>query len=269
VSELCALHGLSRQAYYKALQANEKEQIEESIIIKMIQAIRAVMPKIGGRKLYHLLQEDLQTLDHPMGRDKFFYFLGRHSLLVQRKKKYAKTTDSFHRYRVYDNLIKEVVAERAHQVVVSDITYIRTLTGFCYLALVTDLYSRKIVGYDLSLSLSLDGALRALQMALKGIDAQDLIHHSDRGVQYCAEDYVALLKKHGAFISMGEPGNPYDNAVAERINGILKDEFFLDTTFVDFEQALKAVQEAIETYNNLRPHMSLNYQTPAQVHQAA
>lgn len=238
-------------------------------MFQLVQNIRKKQPKLGGRKLHHMLQEEFRQLGYGLGRDKFFQFLGHHDLLVRRKKKYTKTTNSFHRYRIYDNLIKELVVDRIHQVWVSDITYIRLTGGFCYLALVTDLYSRKIVGYDLSLSLSLEGALRALQMALKTHSPEDWIHHSDRGVQYCADDYIALLQKNGAKISMGEAGNPYDNAVAERLNGILKDEFFLDATFVDFAQALKAVKEAIDTYNNLRPHMSLNYRTPSEVCMAA
>jgi transposase InsO family protein len=263
------LHGISRQSFYQYRQLQTKEQLQEQLVLQLVQNIRKKQPKLGGRKLHHMLQEEFRQLGYSLGRDKFFQFLGHHDLLVRRKKKYAKTTNSFHRYRIYDNLIKELAVDRVHQVWVSDITYIRLMGGFCYLALVTDLYSRKIVGYDLSLSLSLDGALRALQMALKTHSPEDLIHHSDRGVQYCADDYIALLQKNGAKISMGEAGNPYDNAVAERLNGILKDEFFLDTTFVDFAQALKAVKEAIDTYNNLRPHMSLNYRTPAEVCMAA
>ncbi|MCI0447775.1 IS3 family transposase [bacterium] len=269
MSKLCDLHGMSRQSFYQYDRQHVKEQLHEQVVVEMIQEIRRKQPQLGGRKLHRLLQEPLHQLGYSLGRDKFFDLLSRHGLLVKRKKKYAKTTNSFHRYRTYDNLIKSLVIERVHQVWVSDITYIRLSSGFCYLALVTDLYSRKIVGYDLSLSLSLDGALRALQMALKDTPGEGLIHHSDRGVQYCADDYIALLQNHGARISMGEAGNPYENAVAERLNGILKDEYFLDATFTDFVQAHKAVKEAIETYNNWRPHMSLNYRTPAQVHQAA
>jgi transposase InsO family protein len=165
---------------------------------------------------------------------------------------------------VYDNLLTDLVINRVNQVFVADITYIRLSESFCYLALVTDVHSRNIVGYDLSMNLSIDGSLRALRMALNGvIDPRGLIHHSDRGIQYCSDDYTSLLLSANCRISMGESGNPYDNAIAERVNGILKQEFLLDCTFPDCATAQKAVHEAIGTYNSYRPHESLDYETPA------
>jgi len=162
-----------------------------------------------------------------------------------------------------------MTVDRPDQVLVSDITYIRQRGDFCYLFLVTDLYSRKIVGYHLSMSLAASGAIEAMKMALKGVESTEgMIHHSDRGIQYCCEDYVELLKNNKIKISMGEVGNPYDNAVAERINGILKDEFYLNATFADFNTALKATRESINIYNHLRPHMALDYQTPVEKYAA-
>jgi transposase InsO family protein len=219
---------------------------------------------VGGRKLYHMLADDLKRLKGSGGRDKFLDILRRNDLLVERRRRYAVTTNSRHWFYVYGNLVKGITVDEPNRVFVADITYLRLQKGFCYLALVTDVYSRKIVGWDVSESLSFDGALRALKMALHGVaDGSKLIHHSDRGIQYCGHEYTGLLKEHGVGISMGEAGNPYDNAIAERINGILKMEFFLDATFADPAAASKAAREAIATYNDVRPHMSIGYQTPS------
>lgn len=227
---------------------------------------------IGGKKLYHLLKDDLHKIDRGLGRDKFFDILRRKKLLVKRRKKYVYTTDSFHRFRVYKNALKDKLLTAPHQALVSDITYLRVSGGFVYLFLITDAYSRKITGWSLSNSLSIEGAIEALKMAIKQCpktDGDGIIHHSDRGIQYCSNAYVALLKKHKMTISMTEENHCYENAMAERVNGILKDEFMLDATFADKSIALKAVREAIETYNTRRPHWSLKLSTPQQVHQAA
>jgi len=168
-----------------------------------------------------------------------------------------------HRYRVYKNLIKGREIVRANEVIASDITYIRIVSGFCYLSLITDVATRKIVGYDLSDSLGVEGSLRALKMALKQVCEPELMtHHSDRGIQYCSDAYTGILKKKDIAISMAEHGNPYENAIAERVNGILKQEFLLDATFKSIAIAKQAVTEAIEAYNTLRPHMSIGYLTP-------
>lgn len=202
-----------------------------------------------------------------MGRDKFFEIMRENGLLITPKRSYVRTTDSFHHFRIYTNLIKEKVIDRPHMVMASDITYIRTLHGFMYLALITDLGSRKIIGYDLSESLAVEGSLRALKMALKQRDrTKKMIHHSDRGIQYCCHDYIKVLKGNNVSISMAEKGNPYENAIAERVNGILKTEYMLDETFNSKSDALKAVNEAVWLYNNLRPHLSLGYLTPEEVH---
>lgn len=261
---LCGIARISRQAYYKHQSNKQQWLLKEEILIELVQEIRRKMPMIGCRKLYRMLKCDLESMGIKFGRDTVFEILRRKGLLIRPKKRYVKTTNSFHHFKKYSNLIKDKVIRRSNEVFVSDITYIRLRGGFCYLFLITDLYSRKIVGYDLSVSLGVEGALRALKMALRGTtgNSDGLIHHSDRGIQYCCWDYTGLLKQRGIEISMGEAGNPYDNAVAERVNGILKIEFMLDSIFESAGRAKQAVKEAINTYNTLRPHLSLGYLTP-------
>ena len=205
-----------------------------------------------------------------MGRDKFFELLREGSLLVKRRRKYVSTTDSYHRFRVYRNLLKDRCLTKAHQGWVSDITYIRTGKDFSYLFLITDAYSRKIVGWNLSESLKIGGAVKALKMAIRQCPRpQSLVHHSDRGIQYCSKAYVGLLKRSKIKISMTQENHCYENAMAERMNGILKQEYGLDETFLTINSAGRAVKEAILSYNMDRPHWSLNMATPEQIHVAA
>lgn len=212
----------------------------------------------------------MHKIDPGLGRDKFFDILRKKKLLVKRRKKYVYTTDSFHRFRVYKNALKNKSLTRANQAWVSDITYLRVEGGFAYLFLITDAYSRKIIGWSLSDSLAIEGAIIALRMALKQCaETKGIIHHSDRGIQYCSKEYVALLTKSSITISMTEENHCYENSKAERVNGILKEEFLLDSEFADKKVALKAVGEAIGTYNKKRPHWSLKLCTPEQVHLAA
>ena len=188
-------------------------------------------------------------------------------MLTLRKKYSSRTTNSLHRFYKYHNIIKDFKVSRPNQIWVSDITYIRTIKGFCYLALITDAYSRKIVGYDLSNSLELSGCVRALNKALyKAKNIDGLIHHSDRGIQYCSNVYTQILKRHKISISMTEDNHCYENAIAERINGILKDEFYLDQTFTDVDHAKRATKNAINLYNQVRLHLSLDYKTPNMVY---
>jgi transposase InsO family protein len=269
MNQICDILGISRQGYYKGRKKNQKKRLEEEVIIKLVLNHRRKMPMIGGKKLFRMLEPDFRRMKISIGRDKFFSLLGRNGLLIRRKRRYSKTTNSFHHFRIHKNLIKEVEPMNPDEIYVSDITYIRTADSFCYLALITDLYSRKIVGYDVSDSLNLEGSLRALKMAIKDKDElRGLIHHSDRGIQYCSNLYTELLTDKNIRISMSEKGNPYENAVAERINGILKEEFMLSETFRTKDLAYRAVKEAIETYNELRPHMSINYMTPNQKYAA-
>jgi len=204
-----------------------------------------------------------------MGRDSLFNLLRANDMLVKRKKASFKTTNSYHHFHKYNNLIKDIEITKINQVWVSDITYIRTVNGFCYLALVSDVYSRKIVGFDVSNTIELEGSLRALKTAIrKAKNINNLYHHSDRGVQYCSNQYVNELKKHNIKISMTEENHCYENAIAERINGILKDEFYVDQTFFDIKHAKRAIKNAIKLYNSQRLHLSLNYKTPEIVYKS-
>lgn len=265
IDTLCSVHGISRQAYYRYYKRLGISNLEDSVVINLVQDIRKRHPRMGGRKLYHLLKDDLSKTGQDIGRDKFFNILRSNELLVKPLRKYVRTTNSHHRFRVYKNLIEDIEINRCNQVFVSDITYLSTYDRFYYLSLITDVYSRKIVGYDISDSLSLSGSLRALKKALKGVqNPVGLIHHSDRGIQYCSNQYTQLLKRKGVQISMAGKGNAYENAIAERVNGILKIEYILDRKYPDYKELKRAVDMAVKLYNEDRPHMSLGYETPAQ-----
>jgi putative transposase len=214
------------------------------------------------------LNEDFDKQQLKVGRDALFKILREHNMLTLRKKYSCRTTNSYHRFYKYNNLIKDMKVTRPNQVWVSDITYIRTLNGFCYLALITDMYSRKIVGYDISDSLELKGCVRALNKALyQTKNIKGLIHHSDRGIQYCSNVYTKILKRNKINISMTEENHCYENALAERVNGILKDEFYLDQTFMNVAHAKRAAKNAINLYNEIRLHLSLDFKTPNMVYQ--
>ena len=188
-------------------------------------------------------------------------------MLTLRKKTSARTTNSHHRFYTYNNIIKDIQVTKPNQVWVSDITYIRTVKGFCYLALITDMHSRKIVGYDLSDSLELNGCVRALKKAIyQAKNIKQLIHHSNRGIQYCSNVYTQILKKNKINISMTEENHCYENAMAERVNGILKDEFYLDQTFANVAHSKRAAKNAINLYNEIRLHLPLDYRTPNMVY---
>jgi putative transposase len=267
---LCNFFEVSRQAYYKGLKQGERQAIREELIIGLVQQIRRNNKKMGGKKLYSLLQADIHSIDASMGRDKFFDLLRQWELLVQRRRKYAVTTQSQHWFRVYQNKLQGFTPAGPHQAWVCDITYVRVKKGFAYLFLITDAYSRKIIGWQLSSSLGLEGALQSLGMAIRQCpNPSGLIHHSDRGFQYCSHEYVGRLKAKRIEISMAEAGNCYENAMAERVNGILKDEYGLDETFETGEQARQVVKEGIKAYNEQRPHWSLGLKIPSKVHEAA
>ena len=264
---ICAAHGVSRQAYYHYQTHQATERLKQEMVLQLVCQIRARQPRIGVRKLYHLLKPQLEQLDCQFGRDALFQLLRDHGLLVRFSKRGHKTTGANHRFYRYPNRITDVVVDRIHQVFVADITYLQTLEGFVYLALVTDLFSRKIVGFDVSDSLSVDGALRACKMAIKPVTQSDaLIHHSARGVQYCCHAYTQLLESRGIQLSMTQNGDVYQNAVAERVNGILKMEFLLNHTFESIQQATANAKQSVAIYNNERPHLTLGYQTPQDVY---
>jgi len=237
--------------------------------VELVQGIRQRHPHMGGRKLLHELQPQLALLGISRGRDAFFDLLKRHDLLAPTKRSQRRTTRPG--LWKFPNLIAELRLHGIHQVWVGDITYLTTETGFAYLALLTDAFSRFIVGYDLSTSLAIEGCLRTLDMALNQAAAPSLagmIHHSDHGVQYTSTPYCQRLFAAGIRPSMGEVGNCYENALAERINGILKLEYGLDALFLDWQHAQTAVEQAVWLYNYERPHLALNYRKPADVHYA-
>lgn len=233
----------------------------------MVHSIRKQMPRIGTRKLYYMLAPSLQSMK--IGRDKFFEILRANHLLIQPKRSYHVTTNSHHRFRKHKNLILELEINRPNQVWVSDITYIGKRDNPCYLSVVTDAYSKKIMGYHVANNLNTESSVNALKMAInqKVKLCQPLIHHSDRGLQYCADDYQNLLKKNNIQCSMTQNPDPYENAVAERINGILKQEFMIDKYVRDLKTSRTIVKESIGVYNNLRPHYSNYMLTPVKMHQ--
>lgn len=262
------MFGISRQAYYKRLKRNDKIKMQQGNIVQLIQLQRKAMPRLGGRKMYHQIKTQLHQLPVRMGRDKLFSFMRENKLLVRRKKKFTKTTNSFHRFRKYPNLIKGIKIKRPEQVWVSDITYIKTNEGHSYLCLITDAYSKQIMGHYLSDNLKTDGPLTALQMAMakRKYPRRTLIHHSDRGFQYCDPRYTGMLGDNHILPSMTQSYDPYENAIAERVNGILKDEFEIGEGFIHQKHAEKEIKQSIGIYNTLRPHLSCNYLTPAQAH---
>lgn len=242
-----------------------KQSIAQKVIA-LVREIRMIMPKLGGKKLYFLLKEQLSLLK--IGRDKLFRILKANHMLIIPKRRYHITTDSHHRFRKHKNLVSNLNIDKPDSVWVSDITYVGTRTNPSYLALITDAYSKKIVGYNVSTSLAVDGSLKALEMALDNRmhNQYPLIHHSDRGLQYCSNDYQKLLDDNGIKPSMTEKYDPYENAIAERVNGVLKQEFDIARNVKDFSLKQKLITSAIKTYNQLRPHLSNHMLTPIQMH---
>ena len=263
---ICELFGVSRQSYYRKKWRATQIKNRATEVVESVEKIRAEMPRIGCRKLYYMLKPQMRSLS--VGRDKMFSILRANHMLVSPMRSYHVTTNSHHRFRKHKNLVEGMDIVRPEQVWVSDITYVGGRDKHMYLALVTDAYSKKVVGYDLSESLNTEGALRALKMAQASrmYKKESLIHHSDRGIQYCSDAYQNRLKRYGIKTSMTESYDPYANAVAERINGILKQEFLLEELKLPLEGMKIAVRDAINTYNRLRPHLSCGYLTPCQMH---
>lgn len=234
-------------------------------IVSLVQETRINQPRIGTRKLCYLLQDKLEVLK--VGRDTLFDILRANHLLITPKRSYQTTTMSHHRFRKYPNIIKELEIDRPNQVWVSDITYIGKREKPCYLSLITDAYSKKIVGFEVSNTMCTSHMVKALKLAQRQRNTKEaLIHHSDRGVQYCSDEYQEYLKKYKITCSMTENSDPYENAIAERINGILKQEFMIDTYHLELSIMKKIVAEAIRIYNNERPHWSNHMLTPSQMH---
>ena len=235
-------------------------------VVSLVMGVRRLMPRIGTRKLYCLLEEPLTALG--VGRDKLFDVLRANHMLIVPKRQYRQTTNSKHLFYKHKNLVLDRIPTRPEEIWVSDITYVGGRDKHTYLALVTDAYSKKIVGYDLSDSLSADGAIRALQMACRGrmYKQQPLIHHSDRGIQYCCDDYQKELEEHHIRVSMTESYDPYANAVAERINATIKHEFLLEEMECDLSTQQRVVAQSVAIYNSMRPHLSCGMLTPEEMH---
>lgn len=266
---LCRLLGITRQAYYQHFWQQAAVGIEEHLVLSQVLAIRKDHRVMGGRKLYEKLQPFLLEHQIKMGRDALFDLLASYGLLVKKKRRRFITTFSNHWLRKWPKLIKEMKVTRVNQVWVSDITYWKIAGSYVYISLITDAYSHKIVGYHLGQTLESIETLKALQMALEDLPdklTEPLIHHSDRGVQYCCETYVKLLQDNGIQISMSENGDPLENAVAERVNGILKEEYLKHYQPAHVEQAREQLQQAVRLYNEQRPHLSIGLLTPELVH---
>jgi len=259
------LFGIDRQVYYRKKSRVELNRDKASIVISLVKELRMLMPRIGTRKLYYKLKGQLSVLN--IGRDKLFNILKANHLLIKPKRTYQITTNSNHHLYKHKNIIKDLHIHKPNQVWVSDITYIGTRQKPCYLSLITDVYSKKIVGYDVSNSLDSNGVCRALNLAIKlsKVKLNELIHHSDRGLQYCSKDYQKILNKQSIKCSMTNNGDPYENAIAERINGILKQEFAIDSYNLELSVMKKLIKQIVDIYNNFRPHWSNYMMTPNQM----
>jgi transposase InsO family protein len=260
---------MSRQAVYQREKRLERQHKVLAPVQGMVMDLRRLMPRVGGRKLYFLLQPRFEERGIKLGRDGFFDYLREHRLLVQPVKRYTKTTHSKHWMKKYPNRLESAQVTSAEQAFVSDITYVETEEGVHYLSLVTDAYSRKIMGYEVSDDMRAESVVKALRLAARQRKThRSLIHHSDRGLQYCSAIYQHELNRHGMTPSMTDGYDCYQNALAERVNGILKQEFLLYKcrTLKDLKSL---VQESVDIYNRLRPHLSLDMKTPEQVHEKA
>lgn len=270
---MCKILGISKQTYYTQLQTNSTKGLAENIVVGLIKKEREIWKKGSGRNLHKRLEESFKQHQITIGRDKFFEVLRNNGLLIKHRNSKARTTQSYHFFNKYNNLVaKDAVCTRANEIWVSDITYIwlEQDRHFCYLSIITDMYSRKIVGYCVHENLSVAGCIGALKMAVKQRTNKDekLIHHSDRGVQYCCHAYTALLTKNNIKISMTQSGDPLENAIAERVNKTIKEEFTTDKqiNFSNIETARKEIRKFVEFYNSERPHRSINWFTPEKAH---
>lgn len=268
---MCRLLGVTKQAYYKHGDGELAKAAREAFVVEYIKGVRKKDPGIGGNKLWLMYQKQFGA-SGSVGYNRFYDIVEKYGLKVRKVKRRVNTTDSTHGLPLYPNVVKDLLPTRPCQLVVSDITYIPYFldpesgeSQFCYLALITDYYTKEIVGYRVAPTLEAAYAIEALEMALshyEGCDLSQLTHHSDRGVQYASLAYTDLLKRHGIKISMTESGNPKDNAVAERVNGTIKNELLKGMSFTCIGDVQKAVALAISFYNEERPHMSLDGQTP-------
>ena len=261
------MFGYSRQVYYRSIKSKLKKSKRAQLVIDLVRTIRMDMPRLGTRKLYTLLKDELTVMG--VGRDTLFKILKANKMLIKPLRSYHVTTNSHHRFRKHKNLIESLNIKSPEQVWVSDITYVGKRSNPMYLALVTDAYSKKIMGYNLSNTLAVEGSSQALQMAVskRSHPSESLIHHSDRGLQYYSDEYQRKLNKNGITCSMTESYDPYANAVAERINGILKQEFLMKTQTLQLDIMQKVIKQTVDIYNKRRPHISNHMRTPEIMHQ--
>jgi len=262
---------MSRQNYYARRRKRRRSEVDGQLVANLVGRERKRQPRLGTRKLHYMLKRELEESGVRMGRDRMFEELRKRQLLLEPiAAEYPCTTDSYHNLPVFGNLVKDRVVQGPNEVWVSDVTYVRTREEFIYLALITDKFSRKIVGWNAGESLEASGCRLALERAFLELGEQSKpIHHSDRGSQYCSHEYVRVLEKRGLAISMTEGDHCAQNALAERMNGILKQEYGLGREFPTKVTAELAIQQAIELYNRYRPHTALKYRTPEQVHSMA
>ena len=270
ISALALKLGMSRQNVYKRRSTRRRVEADEALVEQLVRGERALQPRLGGRKLFKILAPVLEKAGARLGRDKFFALLGKKGLLVSPLPKSHRTTRFQPSLPVFRNLVAALTLTAPNQAWAADITYIRSDEGFLYLSLITDMWSRKIVGFHVGSSLETEGALSALAMALASLGGgAKPLHHSDRGCQYASHRYVKALQDAGLRVSMTEELHCYENALAERVNGILKQEYYLGSCFRNKAQVMAAVKEAVYLYNTRRPHKSLDYQTPEKMHRIA
>lgn len=270
LAKLCGWFGITRQAYYQESWKEIDTSIEMELLLKEVLNIRKNHKRIGTRKLYEMLTPVMMEHQIKMGRDKLFELLAAHHLLIRRRRRNIRTTFSNHWLRKYPNLIRNIVLTMPNQLWVSDITYWRVGRHRVYITFITDAYSHKIVGYNLAETLEALESLKALKMALQPFEGavSHLIHHSDRGLQYCSQEYVKMLHKYDIRISMTESGDPLENPIAERVNGIMKEEYLEPQGVQSIKEAITYLHKAINLYNSERPHMSISNYTPDVVHHA-
>ena len=268
LADLCSWFGVTRQAYYQMKNRVHQNLIEQEILLEKINDIRKDHKRLGGRKLFFKLQDFMDEHHIKMGRDAFFDFLKSNNLLVKQRKRYHVTTNSNHWMKKYPNLISDIEPLGPNHVWVSDITYWKTKGGHYYISFITDAYSRKIVGYQVADTMEAVESATALKMAIKTLKpgAEGLIHHSDRGSQYCSSVYVKILQKSNISISMTQNGDPLENAIAERVNGIIKGEYLFDYAITSLSKAKEVLQSVVKLYNEDRPHSSIGNAAPSQMH---
>jgi len=265
----CRLFGVTPQAFYQHSWRREAIGIEADLILIQINKIRQCHPALGGRKLYGLLLPFMLEHGIKMGRDALFDLLAQYGLLVKRRKRVIATTQSYHRFRKYPNIIRGIELTHANQLWVSDLTYYKIKERPVYISFIMDAYSKKVLGYQLAQNMEAIHTQKALKMALKNSPLpvqHKLIHHSDRGTQYCCDEYIKILNKHHIQISMTENGDPLENAIAERLNGIIKEEYLEHYRYNKIDELQSKLDQAIRCYNNERPHLSCSMMTPEHIH---